>query len=353
MKKSLLLVPLAIATAGGTVGCHNAANSAKTSASKTSGHKTNSHEKPPALTSEQLQQAHPNEAGLVPILVYHDILNGTPRQVKLGLTRSPDQFRQDLTRLHTLGYLPVSLSEYLNNKMDLPYGKSPVILTFDDALPSQFTYQAGATIDPNCAVGILQTFHQQNPDWALKGTFFVRPINPGFGPNTETAKKLQALISMGFEIGNGTLHRINLKRLSDERVQQEIGASAAEIHKMVPNTVVDTLALPMSFSPQNKRLETDGQASGYRYHNRAVLLAGGEPARAPIAKKFNPLRIPRIQAVEGISGITFFLDRLKGSSRYISDGDVNITTIPRVLLPRILPARLNGAKLRTYGESSE
>ena len=50
---------------------------------------------------------------------------------------------------------------------------SPVILTFDDALRGQFNYTADGKIDPDCAVGILDDFHAQHPDWPLKGTFFV------------------------------------------------------------------------------------------------------------------------------------------------------------------------------------
>lgn len=331
----------------GLAGCHRGpvatAITAVTPAHDTGAHKT--HEKVVPLSTAELKTAKPNEAGLVPILEYHNIKAG-----KQSTFRTPEKFRQDLKRLYDEGYRPISLSDYLNNRIALPYGQSPVILTFDDALPSQFTYLPDGSIDPNCAVGILQTFHKEHPDFAVRATFYVLPTAPGFGPKDQTAKKLQALLAMGCEIGNHTLSHPKLNRLSDKEVQEEIAGCAAEIKKLVPGATVDTLALPMGIAPRNKSLSVQGNFKGTRYHNRAVMLVGAEPARAPIAKRFNPMKIPRIQALEGPSGSTFWLDRLKAKSsgRYISDGDPEITTVPKNLEAKIDPKKLNGAQLRTY-----
>lgn len=303
------------------------------------------HEKPAALSAAELKTAKPNEAGVVPILEYHNIKAGKP-----DTFRTPEKFRKDLQRLYDEGYRPVSLSNYLDNRIALPYGLSPVVLTFDDALPSQFTYLPDGSIDPNCAVGILQAFHKEHPDFAVKATFFVLPTAPGFGPKDETAKKLQALLEMGCEIGNHTISHPHLNLLSDERVQQEIAVCAATVKKMAPNAKVDALALPMGIAPRNKALAAEGEYNGMHYHNRAVMLVGAEPARAPIARRFNPMKIPRIQAIDKPFGSTYWLDKLKSKSsgRYISDGDPDITTVPKNLAPKIDPKKLNGAQLRTY-----
>jgi len=53
-----------------------------------------------------------------------------------------------------------------------------VVLTFDDSSPGQFRYlaQNGSTsVDPDCAVGILEAFARRHPDFGLAATFFVLP----------------------------------------------------------------------------------------------------------------------------------------------------------------------------------
>src|ERR1051326_774702 len=96
----------------------------------------------------------PNEVGVVPILEYHDI---SPYEKYMH--RSITNFRRDLNRLYTEGYRPISMKEYLDNRIDLPVGLSPVLLTFDDARQSQFSYLPNGKLDPQCAVAILQELH--------------------------------------------------------------------------------------------------------------------------------------------------------------------------------------------------
>ena len=55
-------------------------------------------------------------------------------------TRERSSFRQDLELLHKRGYRPVNMSQVLDRKIDLPRGLSPVVFTFDDASPEQFSY---------------------------------------------------------------------------------------------------------------------------------------------------------------------------------------------------------------------
>lgn len=298
----------------------------------------------PQLTTEQLQQAKVNEAGVVPILEYHDIL-----PAERNMVRSIDHFKHDLQRLYAEGYRPVLLRDYLNNKIDLPAGVAPVIFTFDDARASQFRYLPDGSVDPTCAVGIWQEFAKAHPDFPVKATFYVLP-DTGFGPSEEAGKKFKALLAMGCEIGNHTVNHKSLKAMSDAQVQQELAGCVEKIEKIAPGTKVDTIALPMGISPQNKKLLAAGEANGQKYANRAVLLVGANPAPAPISKRFNPMRLPRVQALEGPSGSTFWLDRIKSGEmgRYVSDGDPDTTTIPSSLEKKCDQSHLNGAKLRVY-----
>jgi hypothetical protein len=96
--------------------------------------------------------------------------------------------------MYAAGFRPVNLSDVLDNAIDLPAGKSPIVLTFDDARKSQFHLietDKAYKIDPDCAVGILDAFHKRHSDWPMRATFFVLPKSrltlepfgqPGLGP---------------------------------------------------------------------------------------------------------------------------------------------------------------------------
>jgi hypothetical protein len=94
--------------------------------------------------------------------MYHEI-GGKPVRKDPALVRTPDQFRQDLETLYAAGFLPVNMSDIASNSIDLPAGKSPVVLTFDDARGSQFKLietDNAMKIDPDCALGIMDCVPQ-------------------------------------------------------------------------------------------------------------------------------------------------------------------------------------------------
>ncbi len=300
---------------------------------------------PPAATPAQLTAAKVDEVGVVPILEYHDI-SGTKSK---DLVRTVADFKKDLERLYALGYYPITMKEYLDNRIAAPLGKAPVILSFDDARGSQFQYAPDGSVDPNCAVGILLNFAKAHPDFPARGIFYVLP-NRGFSPGGDPQKKFADLLKMGFEIGNHTVKHPHLNRLSDEAVKQELAGCVRLTKALVPEVTMDSVALPMGIAPKNRALLASGEAEGTKYANRAVLLAGAGPAPAPISPKYNPMRLPRVMTVDKPFGIGFWLDHIKAGTpaRYISDGDPNTITVPKYRQSLVVSAKLAGAKLRTY-----
>lgn len=261
-------------------------------------------------------------------------------------------FRQDLNSLYSQGYRPISLTEYLNNKIDLPAGKKPVILSFDDALTTQFRYLSDHRIDPNCALGILLAFHEKHPDWALKGVFFVLPTQ-GFGPKRERSEKVRTLLKLGFEAENHTLNHYYFNRISDSEIIRQIALGQAGIEKLAPKDHIDILALPGGCLPRSHHygIMTSGEYDGIHYHNRAIIMAADSPAPAPADKKFNPLRVPRIVAYSGEDGVTAWINWLKRhpSQVYVSDGDPKTVTVPATDLHLIDRKKLQGDSLIVYG----
>lgn len=296
------------------------------------------------LTAAQLAQYRPNEMGVVPILEYHGI-----GPINNRMNRTAATFRADLERLYREGYRPIGLEDFLSNRIDVPLGKSPVILTFDDARGSQFRYLKDGTIDPDCAVGILQAFQKTHPDFPVKATFFLLPVN-AFEQPKYVAQKMQALYAMGCELGNHTVTHRALRKLSDEEVQKELATCAAMIQKAVPQAHVDMIALPFGIGPRNRALLASGEYAGRRYANHAVLLVGAAPAPSPVSTRFDPMRLPRVLALKGTYGLTYWLDDLRKhpQRRYVSDGDPGTVTVPRALADRLDKGKLNGAHLRLY-----
>ena len=303
------------------------------------------------LTPEQLKflkEIKPNEMGVVPIVEYHDIWK---TENKKSLARSIEHFKHDLERMYKENYRPISLSEYLDNKIDLPAGKSPVVLTFDDARRSQFSYLDDGTLDPDCALAILKAFHEKHSDFALKGMFFILPRR-SFDQKETAEKKLHELVQLGFELGNHTVTHPHLNHLSDAKVQWEIATCSAMLKKMVPEAKVDTLAFPGGNVPKNKKLILNGKAEGSVYTLRAAFLAAGAPAPPPLSKKLDVLRIVRIVAVEGDGGLTDWLDEIQQGlvKRYVSDGDSKTLTTPTGYEKYIDKAKLNGMAVNAYDD---
>jgi peptidoglycan/xylan/chitin deacetylase (PgdA/CDA1 family) len=302
--------------------------------------------RPAEPTDAELARAGVNEAGLVPILEYHNIKPG-----KAITFRTPGQFRSDLQRLYTEGYRPVSLREYLQNRIDVPLGKHPVVLTFDDALRTQFRYRPDGNIDPDCAIGILQRFHADHPDFPIKATFFVLP-REAFGSKRQAARKMRELIAMGCEVQNHTVTHRYFNRLSDAQICQEIALCRAAIEQAIPGTQVDMLALPGGILPRshNRRILAAGEYEGIRYTNQAVLLAADCPAKSPIVHRFDPMALPRIVACEASHGITYWLNKLRAHPQnlYTSDGARDVVSIPETLTGQVDTGQLQGARLRIY-----
>jgi peptidoglycan/xylan/chitin deacetylase (PgdA/CDA1 family) len=256
--------------------------------------------KEPAARLARVSDRAANEKGAVLILEYHHIKQG-----KGDMFRTPEQFAKDLERLYRLGFRPVTVSEYLDGKMNLAPGASPVVMTFDDSNPSQFQLLPDGSVDPKSAVGIWKAFAEKHPDFPVKGTFYVLP-DVMWGQSKLVDKKVAMLREWGSELGNHTMTHPQLKRLSDEQVKKELAGAIDSLEKLGEKSPV-SLALPFGISPKNRELLQGFEYKGRKYEMKAAMLVGANPAPAPGDSKLNRYRIPRIQAYPGESGSDYWL----------------------------------------------
>jgi hypothetical protein len=283
-----------------------------------------------ARTAEVGGQRPANELGSVMILEYHRI--GEPEG---RWTRSPTHLRDDLGRLRAAGYRAIALEALVTGSIDLPAGTSPVVLTFDDSSPGQFHFveqDDRLAIDPDCAVGILEAFVRIHPEFGLKATFFVLPAaaepNRLFGQPEHEARKLQYLVSRGFELGNHTFWHADLARYPEPVVKSQLARAQQRIAQVVPGYRLRALALPMGNYPARLDWAIRGRAAGIDYEHDAIVMVGGGPAPSPFLRRFDPYHLPRIQAVgSAVADWIRYFDQHPGR-RFVSDGDPGTVAVP-------------------------
>ena len=289
----------------------------------------------------------PNELGRVMILEYHKIDYPEHRW-----TRTPENFRRDLETLYARGYRLVNLNDVLDARIATPAGTTPVVLTFDDSSPGQFRYvqRTGALeIDPKSGLGVLEAFIAQHPDFGRAATFYVLPgasrPNRLFDQPEYEARKLQYLVSRGYEIGNHTLWHANLGKYDEPTVRGQIAGAQQWIQRHVPDYRIRTLALPHGVYPRQVTWALRGEAKGVAYRHDAILMVAGGAAPSPFAKTFDPTRLPRIQAVDQDFGYWLAYFEKNPGERFVSDGDPTTVTIPSARRDRLKPSLAGGLKV--------
>src|SRR5688572_31022676 len=123
----------------------------------------------PATLTDADRARIPNELGRIPVVEYHLIDTADGRYA-----RERGRFARDLELIYRRGYRPVSISQLLDRKIDLPKGLSPIVFVFDDASPSQFSYierNGKLEIDPQSGLGIWMDFKKTHPDWPDRAVF--------------------------------------------------------------------------------------------------------------------------------------------------------------------------------------
>jgi peptidoglycan/xylan/chitin deacetylase (PgdA/CDA1 family) len=269
-----------------------------------------------------------NELGVVPVLMYHRIV-ATPASV---YDRTPEGFRAELVRLANEGYVPVTAARYAAGDIDVPAGTHPVVLTFDDADPSQFALTPDGGLAPGTAVAIMLEVAAEHPEFRPVATFYVNadPFGDPGGSRT-----LPWLHEHGMEIGNHTYTHANLGRSTPDQVRQEILRLDQAVRQAVPGAAPATLALPFGAPPDDAALALRGTVGTAGYHYSGAFLVGSNPAPSPYAATFDPARIPRIRSQDATGEdarycSTVWLDQLAAApaERYTSDGDPERISFP-------------------------
>ncbi|NLM62842.1 MAG: polysaccharide deacetylase family protein [Mollicutes bacterium] len=287
-----------------------------------------------------------DELGNVPIMMYHGIHNLKNDDTayiggnvdKSGYQRTAEAFRKDLEFYYQNNYQMIRLIDYVNGIIDVELGKSPIILTFDDGLKNNILVtgldeEGNIIIDPNSAVGILESFKKKYPDFNVTATFFLN--GELFGQPEYNEKIIKWLINNGYDIGNHSFSHSDFTTISSEKVEEEIGKLYNKLDKIIPDKYVNVVALPFG-SPYNMDHPNFAHIlkstyNGVTYETISTLQVGWKSELSPFNKDFNPLFLKRIRAYDNL-GEDFDIEynfKLLEKTRYISDGDKDTIVIPK------------------------
>lgn len=289
-----------------------------------------------------------NELGEIPIMMYHGIkdMNNSDTTYtggnydKDGYQRTKEAFINDLEMYYEKGYRMIRLNDFINGIIDVELGKSPIILTFDDGNINNFKVlgrdeNGELIIDPNCAVGILESFKEKYPDFNVTATFF---LNGGLFSQPEYNNEILSwLVNNGYDIGNHTKNHINIKSSSKDLVIENIGYMYQLFDKIIPNQYVNIIALPFG-SPYNKghnnfKYILEGSNNQYNYKTDSTLKVGATPNVSPFHINFDRTFLNRVRAWDNNGkefDIEMTFEKLE-KTRYISSGNKDIIVIPKNL----------------------
>ncbi|MBA3844093.1 MAG: polysaccharide deacetylase family protein [Actinobacteria bacterium] len=273
----------------------------------------------------------PNELGMIPVLMHHQIRADRTSPYD----QTPAEFRAELARLWRSGYWPVTAAALVERRLgNVPLGKTPVVLSFDDSTRYQLFFKNGHLVK-DTAVGIMLAFAKTHPGFHATGTFYV--LGDPWGGVKQGKAWLRWLVEHGFELGNHTQDHLPLRELNDAQVQRELALGARLITTAVPGYNITTMALPLGSMPHNKTLARHGRWRHTTYSNQGVFLVGANPAPSPYSAAWNPTEIPRIRSSHtpwhGESDYTaaYWLHELDAhpNERYVSDGDPTRISFPK------------------------
>lgn len=299
------------------------------------------------INYEELQV---NELGDVPIMMYHGIHNVTDNQYTGGnvdydgYQRTASAFRKDLEFYYNSGYRMIRLEDYVNGIIDVEAGYSPIVLTFDDGLENNIKVlgldeNGEIIIDPNSAVGILESFKEKYPDFNVTATFFV---NAGlFNQSEYNEKILKWLVNNGYDVGNHSYSHVDFSYISQEKSIQEIGSIYNLLDKYIPGRYVNIVALPFG-SPYDKEHENfdsimNGIYNGKEYKTQSTLRVGWMAEYSPFNNNFDKTFLKRIRAYDN-NGAEFDIEmnfKLLENNRFISDGNKDTITVPKIMEDKI------------------
>lgn len=296
---------------------------------------------PVTLSDAERRRIQPNELGAIPVVMYHGFT--TKEEYLDDWTLTPDMFLEQIQWLYDHDFYITPLADLIDNEISVPAGKHPVVLTFDDATAGQFKLleDDDGTFypDPETAVGVLEGFIAEHPDFGRGGLFSIVPNNC-FNYEGQVATCEQRLIWLaehGYEMANHTWWHENLQVVSNELLFQQVGDTKIWLDERVPGdaNLSNVLVLPFGAWPDNDE-QIGYLLNGFRYEGQDIGLVafvevGAGPSPSPSSGDWTRRSIPRFNSDPGAWAM--WTERFENGevTLYTSDGNPATVTVPNEL----------------------
>lgn len=312
----------------------------------------------------------PNEIGRIPIFMYHNIVpEGTPRDSSVGeyMYRTYDEFWNDMLWLYEHDFYLTSMWDVVNGTIDIPAGKHPIVFTFDDGTSLHLTLQENDAGEweptPDCAVGMMERFHAEYPDFGRGAHFAMNPANgfswPAMEQDDLVTEKIHWLAENGYEIGNHTALHPDLNTVTAADFQYNVGDPIRWLDTLIgkdhPSNAMRILTLPFGIYPEaksnpdaNSLLMNGFSYEGVEYRIQAVLVLNGGSTWSSFSKDWDPMRITRVPVENSIFPLMEHGLSSGESAYYTSDGDPATIAVPWPL-PEVLWHKLHKEKVKDHG----
>ncbi len=213
----------------------------------------------------------PNEAALVPILMYHHLadLPADATELDLTWTVAPKNFQAQIEWLAQKNYHTISmagLNAHLKQRAPLP--PKPIVISFDDGWEDDYTV----------AFPVLKKYN-------FIGTFFPYTQPLGYSQLTLTWNQIAEMAAAGMDFGGHTITHPHLTQLSPESAAHEIADAKKTLETRLNKPVV-TFAYP--FGEYNSVVLDLVKQAGF---DSAVTIDPGYRQRADKIYQLQRIRI--------------------------------------------------------------
>lgn len=301
----------------------------------------------------------PNEIGEIPIVMFHNFVENLDDTTDNYYTTSFSEFEKLLETLYNEGYRLISMRDFIDNNIDVPAGKKPMVFTFDDGTAGQFNLieeNGKLMVNPKSAVGIMIKFNEKHPDFGLKGIFYLNmdKEDKTFEGAGTLKERLELLLSLGFEVGNHSWGHFDFSTAqSRQQINEKLGKNEKRLEEVIEGVNFYSLALPFGNRPAESLRDAlvSGTFEGVEYNHETVMAVGAQPSMPTIHVNYNPDYVGRIRAqgkVQENYDLTFWLPKMTNDRMYVSDGDPNTVVVPEGMEGKVDTSKLNGKTLITY-----
>ncbi len=299
----------------------------------------------------------PNEMNEVIIAMYHGIGENVSSSDEVH--RSVEGFKKDLQTLYDNGYRAITLTDLMNNNINVPAGYTPIVLTFDDGLSNQFSFvkdEAGNLVPKkDTAVDIINEFNETHTGFGTNATFFVYSSQRPFKGEGTVDDCFNYLIERGYEIGSHTYSHPFLSSLSEDEIKKQLAYNVGYIAKHSASLEMEDvkyLAYPYGDVPDasyNNVLLT-GAYQEFMYGFDAGLVASPNFKNSTLtyANNFDKYKVGRYRGTDNANYDLMFKvrqDQKHLENKFVSDGDANVVTILEKDFTNVNLDSLKGKKL--------